>query len=150
MAERMPIVDGNWKMNMDLASGVELAEDIAAGCGELIDRCEVAVFPAFPYLQAVGNALGHHSLLLGAQDVYHEPGYVPESALAQGRSGAYGGHARAGKTGCPEPADRSMCRRFCFVVADSELDVPSLARVRGVDNVRNYVRLFSFFFAEPP
>jgi triosephosphate isomerase len=73
MAERMPIVGGNWKMNMDLASGVELAEDIAAGCGELIDRCEVAVFPPFPYLQAVGNALGHHSLLLGAQDVYHQP-----------------------------------------------------------------------------
>lgn len=73
MAERMPIVGGNWKMNMDLASGVELAEDIAAGCGDLIDRCEVAVFPPFPYLQAVGNALGHHSLLLGAQNLYHQP-----------------------------------------------------------------------------
>jgi triosephosphate isomerase len=73
MAERMPIVGGNWKMNMDLASGVELAEDIASGCRELIDRCEVAVFPPFPYLQAVGNALGHHSLLLGSQDVYHQP-----------------------------------------------------------------------------
>jgi triosephosphate isomerase len=73
MADRMPIVGGNWKMNTDLASGVELAEDVAAGCASLIDRCEVAVFPPFPYLQAVGKALGHHSVLLGAQDVHHKP-----------------------------------------------------------------------------
>jgi len=73
MAGRMPIVGGNWKMNMDLASGVELAEDIAAGCADLIERCEVALFPAFPYLQAVGKALGHRTVLLGAQDVYHAP-----------------------------------------------------------------------------
>jgi triosephosphate isomerase len=69
----MPIVGGNWKMNMDLASGVELAEDLAAGCADVVDRCEVAVFPAFPYLQAVGKALGHHAILLGAQNVYHKP-----------------------------------------------------------------------------
>jgi triosephosphate isomerase len=70
MAARMPIVGGNWKMNTDLASGVELAEDVAAGCGAAIERCEVVVYPPFPYLQAVGGALGHHSILLGAQDVY--------------------------------------------------------------------------------
>ena len=54
---RMPIVGGNWKMNMDLATGVELAEDLAAACADSIDRCEVAIFPPFPYLQAVGKAL---------------------------------------------------------------------------------------------
>ena len=72
MATRMPIVGGNWKMNTDLASGVELAEDVAAGCTDLIEGCDVVVYPPFPYLQAVGKALGHHSLLLGAQDVYHQ------------------------------------------------------------------------------
>jgi triosephosphate isomerase len=69
----MPIVGGNWKMNMDLATGVELAEDLAAGCGDVVDRCEVVVYPAFPYLQSVGKALGHHAILLGAQDIYHQP-----------------------------------------------------------------------------
>jgi triosephosphate isomerase len=69
----MPIVGGNWKMNTDLASAVELAEDVVAGCGTMIESCDVALFPPFPYLQAVGRALGHHGLLLGAQDVYPEP-----------------------------------------------------------------------------
>jgi triosephosphate isomerase len=70
---RRPYVGGNWKMNTDLASAVELADDIASGCESLIDRCDVAVFPPFPYLQAVGKTLGHHGVKLGAQDVYPEP-----------------------------------------------------------------------------
>ena len=73
MASRRPFVGGNWKMNTDLASAVELADDVVAGCGQLVERCDVAVFPPFPYLQAVGRTLGHHGLLLGAQDLYHMP-----------------------------------------------------------------------------
>ena len=74
MHARMPIVGGNWKMNTDLASAVELADDVVAGCDrdQLIRACDVAVFPPFPYLQAVGKTLGHSGALLGAQDVYHE------------------------------------------------------------------------------
>jgi triosephosphate isomerase len=60
-------------MNTDLASAVELADDVVAGCDQLIERCDVALFPPFPYLQAVGRTLGHHGLLLGAQDLYPEP-----------------------------------------------------------------------------
>ncbi len=69
----MPFVGGNWKMNTDLASSVELADNIVAGCGAFVDRCDVAVFPPFPYLQVVGRTLGHHGILLGAQDVWHKP-----------------------------------------------------------------------------
>jgi triosephosphate isomerase len=65
-------VGGNWKMNTDLASAVELAEGVVAGCADLVQHCDIAVFPPFPYLQAVGKALGHHSILLGAQDVFYE------------------------------------------------------------------------------
>ncbi len=64
---------GNWKMNTDLASAVELADDIVAGCGSLVERCDIALYPPFPYLQAVGRTLGHHGLLLGAQDFYPMP-----------------------------------------------------------------------------
>ncbi len=73
MASRRPFVGGNWKMNTDLASAVELADDIVAGCDGFLDRCDVALFPPFPYLQVVGETLGHHGVLLGAQDVYHKP-----------------------------------------------------------------------------
>jgi len=70
--QRTPIVGGNWKMNTDLASAVELADDVVAGCAQLVQHCDIAVFPPFPYLQAVGKTLGHHGILLGAQDVYYE------------------------------------------------------------------------------
>ncbi|MEE8154881.1 MAG: triose-phosphate isomerase [Phycisphaerales bacterium] len=70
---RRPFVGGNWKMNTDLASAVELADDVVAACGHLTDRCDIALYPPFPYLQVVGRTLGHHGMLLGAQDVYHQP-----------------------------------------------------------------------------
>jgi triosephosphate isomerase len=73
MIERTPIVGGNWKMNTDLASAVELADDVVAACGAVEQRCDIVLYPPFPYLQAVGRTLGHHLLHLGAQDVYHEP-----------------------------------------------------------------------------
>jgi triosephosphate isomerase len=70
---RTPFVGGNWKMNTTLASAVELTEDVAAAVKELEARCDIAIFPPFPYLQAVGHALGHHWISLGAQDVWHKP-----------------------------------------------------------------------------
>lgn len=60
-------------MNTDLASAVELAEDVASGCAKYVEHCDVAVFPPFVYLQAVGRALGNHGVTLGAQDVSHHP-----------------------------------------------------------------------------
>jgi len=73
MPHRRPFVGGNWKMNTDLAAAVELADDIVAGEQGLHQVCDIAVFPPFPYLQAVGRTLGHSGIRLGAQDVYHQP-----------------------------------------------------------------------------
>ncbi len=61
---RRPFVGGNWKMNTDLASAVELADDIVAACSCFADRCDIAIYPPFPYLQVVGKTLGQHGLLL--------------------------------------------------------------------------------------
>ena len=69
MSQRRPFVGGNWKMNLDLASAVELAEDVTAGLGALEVECDIVICPPYPYLQAVGHALKHHCLGLGAQDV---------------------------------------------------------------------------------
>lgn len=59
-------------MNTELASAVELAEAISRGVSEgaapAVAKTDVALFPPFPYLQAVGHALGHRSVMLGGQD----------------------------------------------------------------------------------
>ena len=61
-------------MNADLAAGVELAEDVLAGlaAGGVEQQVDVALYPPFPYVQAVGRALGHSSVLLGGQDCSSE------------------------------------------------------------------------------
>ncbi len=67
---RKTFVAGNWKMNTTKASAVTLARAVASGnAGDL--RVGVAV--PFVYLDAVGAALAGSNVLLGAQDVYHEP-----------------------------------------------------------------------------
>ena len=38
MAGRRPFVGGNWKMNTDLASAVELADNVTAGCDKRFKR----------------------------------------------------------------------------------------------------------------
>jgi triosephosphate isomerase len=72
-----PFIGGNWKMNLRLASAVELAEDVhAALTSQPVDSAvDVVVFPPFPHLQAVGRAIGHGPPSLGAQDLSaHEDG----------------------------------------------------------------------------
>jgi triosephosphate isomerase len=72
-----PFVGGNWKMNLRLASAVELAEDLHAALSSQPTEpaIDAVVFPPFPYLQGVGRALGHGPPALGAQDLSaHEDG----------------------------------------------------------------------------
>jgi len=56
-------------MNTTKASAVELARGVAKGVGTGV---EVGVAVPFVYLDAVNQAIGGSSLLLGAQDVYFE------------------------------------------------------------------------------
>ena len=73
---RKPFVGGNWKMNTTAASGRALADAVAEAAGRerLCERCDVAVFPPFVYLQQIGAVLKERSsaVKLGAQDVYFE------------------------------------------------------------------------------
>jgi len=70
---RKPFVAGNWKMNTDSHSGVELAEHIASGSLEIVGRkVTIAVCPPFIYLGPVINALRSSNIALGAQDMYFE------------------------------------------------------------------------------
>jgi len=66
-----PFLGGNWKMNLRLASAVELAEELHAALSAipLASKVDLVVFPPAPYLQAVGRAIGHGPPSLGAQDL---------------------------------------------------------------------------------
>ena len=93
---RKLIVAGNWKMNLSRAEAVELARAVAAVPAE--EGVEVAVFPTFPWLVPVADALAGSDVLLGAQDCYVErsgafTGEVSPVALAELCGAVLAGHS---------------------------------------------------------
>jgi triosephosphate isomerase len=71
---RKPFVAGNWKMNTNSQTSVELVERIASGSVEAASQSvTVAVCPPFVYLQSVTKALSSSNIAVGAQDMYFEP-----------------------------------------------------------------------------
>ena len=70
---RKPFVAGNWKMNTDSHTSINLAESIVSGSLETAGQSvSVAVCPPFVYLQAVAKMLSASSIAVGAQDLYYE------------------------------------------------------------------------------
>ncbi len=71
---RPRLVAGNWKMHKTAAEGAALARELVALAGgpTARPRCEIALCPPFPALQAVGEALRGAPLHLGAQDLHPE------------------------------------------------------------------------------
>ncbi len=69
---RRPFIAGNWKMNLDKASAVALAEGLAKEA-ESTDGVDLAVCPPSVYADAVGRAVAGSKVALGAQNMYFEP-----------------------------------------------------------------------------
>ncbi len=70
---RKPFIAGNWKMNTDMAGGVELARGIVAGVSGIAGHSvDVAVYPPFIYLSEISKALSSSGISVGGQDVYFE------------------------------------------------------------------------------
>ena len=69
---RRPLIAGNWKMNLDRAAAVALAEAVAKAAAG-VDGVDMAVCPPSVYVDAVGRALAGSKVALGAQNMYHEP-----------------------------------------------------------------------------
>ena len=69
---RRPFIAGNWKMNLDLASAVALAQGVAKEA-ENVDLVDLAVCPPSVYLDGVGRAIAGSKVALGAQNMYHKP-----------------------------------------------------------------------------
>ena len=66
-------IAGNWKMNLDRAASLALAEAIASDLAGLA-TVDVAICPPAVYLDAVSGPLADSPVALGAQDMYHQPG----------------------------------------------------------------------------
>jgi triosephosphate isomerase len=122
MPQRKPYVGGNWKMNTTLASAGELAQAVAAQCGPLADRCDVAICPPSVYLYEVGQTAAGSGLLLGAQNVYHQP------------DGAFTGEVSVGMladTGCSVVILGHSERRHVIGEPDTLINAKVLAALAG-------------------
>lgn len=71
MSQRTPIIGGNWKMNTDLASGMNLASCIVDQVQNDIS-CDVVLYPPFPYLQAIKSVVDSTNVNIGAQNMWNE------------------------------------------------------------------------------
>jgi triosephosphate isomerase len=69
---RRPFIAGNWKMHLDKAAAVALAEGVVKKA-ESVEGVDLAVCPPSVYLDAVGRAVASSKVALGAQNVYHQP-----------------------------------------------------------------------------
>jgi triosephosphate isomerase len=68
---RRPLIAGNWKMNLDHAGAVTLAEAIAKRASS-VSHVDLVLCPPALYLPAVGATLTSSPVALGAQNVYFE------------------------------------------------------------------------------
>jgi len=69
---RRKFIAGNWKMNLDRASALALAQEVARRAAGK-DGVDLAVFPPSVYIDAVRQAIAGSCLAWGAQNVYYEP-----------------------------------------------------------------------------
>ena len=68
---RRPFIAGNWKMNLDRAGAVALAQSVAKAAAGL-DHVDLAVMPPSVYLDAVAGSLRGSNVAWGSQNVYHQ------------------------------------------------------------------------------
>jgi triosephosphate isomerase len=70
---RRLLLAANWKLNPVRADeAIELARTVTPAATAHAEKLEVALFPPFPWLSAVGQALSGTGVGLGAQDCYWE------------------------------------------------------------------------------
>ena len=71
MTGRVPMIAGNWKMNLDIDESVKLVEATRAGMQDVSD-VDVLVAPPFTALYAVRQAIGDSGIFLAAQNMSYE------------------------------------------------------------------------------
>lgn len=71
MENRLPVIAGNWKMNLTIPEARDLASSIARASLDLAEA-ELVIIPPFTALSEVQKAIAASSVQLGAQDVFWE------------------------------------------------------------------------------
>jgi len=71
MNKRIPLIAGNWKMNLSLNESTSLVMAIAQGIRDM-DGIDVLVAPPFTSLSVVKKALGDSRIFLAAQNMHWE------------------------------------------------------------------------------
>jgi len=81
---RIPIVFGNWKMNLDRTSGAALAREIVTGMNHGCSDVDVGICPPFPYLERTAAILEGSNVYLGAQNAHwaHKGAYTGEVSMS--------------------------------------------------------------------
>ena len=71
MSDRIPLIAGNWKMNLNLMGAASLVKSIRDHIGDLTG-IDVLVAPPFTTLPVVKGVIGDAKILLGAQNMHWE------------------------------------------------------------------------------
>jgi triosephosphate isomerase len=71
MAQRTPIVVGNWKLNQTIAQGLSLVTELKNQLATIRD-VEVGVAPVFTALASISKRLEDTNIAVGGQDCYHQ------------------------------------------------------------------------------
>ncbi|MFC1884292.1 triose-phosphate isomerase [Thermodesulfobacteriota bacterium] len=69
--DRIPLIAGNWKMNLSIEASAKLVKSIGEGI-QGIDDVEVLVAPPFTAIGAVRQAIGKSGIFLSAQNMHYE------------------------------------------------------------------------------
>ena len=68
---RRSLIAGNWKMNLDRKSSIELVKTLVEGSKDVNDR-DILVCPSYPLLPIVKEVLNGSNIWLGAQNMHFE------------------------------------------------------------------------------
>lgn len=119
MTERIPLIAGNWKMNLNLKESTDLIKAIAENMNGL-EGVETLVAPPFTNLTAVKKAIGDARILLSGQNMNSEP------------DGAYTGEISGQmlvETGCTHVILGHSERRSIYKETDEMIDLKAKAAV---------------------
>jgi triosephosphate isomerase len=120
MKSRIPMIAGNWKMNLTLVEAAQLVKAIADGIKGL-GGVEVLVAPPFTTLLRVKEAIGKAPILLSGQDMHWEA------------QGAFTGEVSASMladAGCTHVILGHSERRTFFGETDEVVDRKAVAAVK--------------------
>ncbi len=120
MKSRLPMIAGNWKMNLTLAEAVQLVNSIADSLKGL-HGIEVLVAPPFPALLRVKETIGKAPILLAGQNMHWAA------------HGAFTGEVSAAMltdVGCTHVILGHSERRTLFGETDEVVDLKAAAAVK--------------------